>query len=141
MEAAEILREAFPVTSERTALELVETQERPDGGLALVVRLVVWEVDGEARSIRDVKEQEVYCLRADQRGDPRLAACVQGWRQALEFVLRQEDPHGDDRLMSVMPHDLVGIGELLALKRPRTADEFCDACLTGRKRLGWLVRR
>lgn len=130
MSAAQILEAVFPIASELTRLELVEVHER-DGGISLTVRLIVME-PGEPPTIRDIKEQEVFALAAKHREDPRLAACVEGWALALKHVFDQ----GVDEIEALMPHDLVLIGGMLQLKRPRTAEDFCDAALAGKQRLG-----
>jgi hypothetical protein len=141
MDVAQILADAFPVASELVRLELVEVSERDNGGIAVTVRLVVCErVDADTVLIRDIKEQEVWALSAAQRGDPRLAACVAGWAEALRHVFEEEDAHAADGVETLMPHELVIIGPLLTLKRPRTAEDFTDAALTGKQRLGRFLR-
>lgn len=141
MDVAQILADAFPVASELVRLELVEVSERDGGGVAATVRLVVCDRSEEGTvAIRGIKEQEVYVLTAAQRGDPRVAACVAGWAEALRHVFEEEDAHAADGVDSLMPHDLVMIGSLLLLKRPKTADDFTDAALAGKQRLGRFLR-
>lgn len=140
MDSAQIFADVFPIGSQLSTLELVEVQER-DGALVLTVRLVLWSArESGERTIDSIKEQEVYALGASQREDPRLAACVAGWAAAVRYVFEQDDEHAAELVNGLMPHELVVIGELLALKRPRTADDFTDAALSGRQRLGRFLR-
>lgn len=136
MDAVQILEEVFPVGSGLVRLELVEIREHAGGGLMMTVRLVVCERDGEAVAIRDIKEQEVYTLAAADREDPRLAAAVAGWALAVQHVFEQANAE----IESSMPHDFVVIGALLRLRRPQTAEDFCDAALAGKRRLGQFLR-
>lgn len=139
MDAAQLLSDVFPISSRLSALELVEVQER-GGGLTMTVRLCVYEERGDERTIRDVREQEVYTVSAAHREDPRLAACVAGWAEAVRHVLAEDDEHERRMIDEIMPHELVIIGPMLALKRPRTAEDFTDAALSGRSRLGKFLR-
>lgn len=132
MDVAQIFAEVFPIGSELSQLELVEMQE-PDGAVVLTVRLVIYEARDEVRTIRDIKEQEVHVLGAAQREDPRLAACVTGWAAAVREVFERDDERAAGTIETLMPHELVVVGPLLALKRPRTAEEFTDAALAPRR--------
>lgn len=136
MDALSLLRDIFPIAADRVSLELVELDVR-DGIILAVVRLIAWDVDGETRQIRDVKEQEVALGRAASLEQPRAAACIEGWKQALEHLFAQDDV---EEIEGLMPHELMpSFTELLALKRPRSADDFADALLGSRQRLGrWL---
>jgi hypothetical protein len=152
------LRAALPIETDLFALRLVDhgsddgigaselgIRERPDGDTVAILQLVVHERAGGNKQIRDIKEQEVVVLRARHRDDPRLAAYVAGWREALlEVFERQEalllrdkaaferQKHSVDCLM---PHDLC-MPDLLDLKRPRDASAFADALLSSPKRFG-----
>jgi hypothetical protein len=139
MDAAQIFAEVFPIAAGSASLELVEARDQDNGSLRLTVRIILW-APGEdgTRTIRDVKEQDVYVIGPQHRGDPRLAACVAGWAEAVRFVFEQDDEGG--RFACIMPHDLIVVGSLLALKRPRTADDFTAAALAGKQRLGRFVR-
>lgn len=136
----QVFEDAFPVGSERISLELVEARLR-DEAVILTVRLLVWDVEGESRTIRDIKEQEVWAGPAAILQDPRLAVCVAGWRQAIELLFAQDDPRWLDAVDCAMPHDLFPrFPELLALKRPRDAEDFADALLGSKQRLGRYLR-
>jgi hypothetical protein len=139
MDPAQIFADVFPIGSQLSTLELVEVSER-GGAIMLTVRLFHWSMQDGQRTIADIKEQEVYALGAAQREDPRLAACVAGWAEAVRHVFEQDDEHAAELVHGLMPHELVVIRELLALRRPRTAEDFTDAALSGRKRLGGFLR-
>ena len=153
----EALRAALPIETEFFALLLVDpasdhhtgtsvpgVRVRPDGHTIATLQLMVYEMVGNKRQIRDIKEQEVVLLRAEHRDDPRIDAYVAGWRDAVIEVLTQQEAllkrdraaferfkHSVDRLM---PHDLC-TPELLDLKRPQDAAAFTDALLN-KKRFG-----
>lgn len=132
-----VFEDAFPIVSERTSLELVEVKLQGDEDVRLVVRLFVWDGEGEARAVRDIKEQDVFVGPVTIVEDPRLAACVAGWRLAIERLFAQDDARWYDRVDSAMPHELVPVfAELLALKRPRDADDFAEALLGSKQRFG-----
>ena len=150
------LSAVFPIQSEDIALVLAcyETDEAapairvlPDGATAATIQLIVYDVIGGKRQVRDIKEQSVVLLAAKHRNDPRLDAYVTGWRDALLAVfesqeaLRKRDRAAFEKLKhsidSLMPHDLCK-PELLNLKRPRDAAAFTDALLST-KRFGHLL--
>ncbi len=139
MDSAQIFADVFPIGSQLSTLELVEVSER-DGAVLLTVRLVHWSLLDGQRTIHSVKEQEVYAVGAAQREDPRLAECVAGWAAAVRYVFEQDDEHAAEIVQGLMPHELVVIGGLLALKRPSTAEDFTDAALSGRQRLARFLR-
>jgi hypothetical protein len=149
--------EALPIETEFFALLLVDpasdhhtgasmpgVRVRPDGHTIATLQLIVREVVGDQRRIRDIKEQEVVVLRREHRHDPRIGAYVAGWRDAvLEVFTQQEallkrDRAAFERLEHsvdcLMPHDLC-TPELLDLKRPQDAAAFTDALLN-KKRFG-----
>lgn len=140
MDAAQIFGDVFPIGSELSTLEVVHVEER-DAGVVLTLRLIHWSrgEDGQ-RSLDTIKEQEVFALATAQREDPRLAACVAGWAAAVRYVFEQDDEHGADTIQGLMPHELCVVGALLELKRPQSAEDFTDAALSGRKRLGGFLR-
>lgn len=148
------LHALLPIRSDRFSLESGEyiDEDAPDvadppGALRVTVRTVVWEASDGALSIRDVKEQGVMWLHARHREDPRVRAYMEGWAAALQFVL---DRHAElaaagalsarvsERLEFSMPFDLF-CPAVLDLKRPRTADEFAEALLSSKQRLGRLL--
>ncbi len=136
MDALEIVRAVFPVMAGPGSLELAseEPSEDPE---RLTVRLVVWdEVDGN-RQIRDIKEQQVYVGGLEEVDTARLAMAVDGWRMAIEQLFAQDS---SEWLGVLMPSDLIrDFSELVALKRPRSADDFAEALLSSKQRLGrWL---
>lgn len=115
----------------------------PPGALRETVRTIVWERDGEQRSIRDIREQEVLWLHARHREDPRVPAYLAGWAAAVQFVT---DRHAElaaagalpervaQRLEYCMPFELFS-PDVLDLRRPQTADDFTAALLSSKKRL------
>lgn len=151
--------ELFPISSERFSLELVRESVHQDAGevwggidgvdegpLRATLRTIVWEVDGETRSIRDIKEQIVPWLCAEHREDPRVRAYLEGWAQAVRYVLAQHDElqaagstgAAADKLEISMPYDFF-YPAVLRLRRPQTADQFTEALLSSKKRLGKLL--
>lgn len=141
MTGLQVFEDAFPVISERTSLELVEARLREDDAVILRVRLFVWDVEGESRMVRDIKEQDVFVGTATMLQDPRLAACVGGWRLAIEQLFAQDDPRWFDDVACAMPDDLIKpFSQLLALKRPRDAEDFAEALLASKPRLGRYLR-
>ena len=138
MDVPQLIRDAFPVGSDRVSLELVDVEIQPAGGMTATVRLVIWDVDGETRSIRDIREQQIWLGDAAiLAADPRTPVAIQGWRLAIEHLFAQDDLGWVDCLM---PHELMPrLVDLLALKRPRDAEDFADALLASKQRLGrWL---
>lgn len=160
MSFADSLRAAFPIETELFSLVLAHSatdyttgesipviRERPDGSTAATVQLMVYDLVGGERRVRDIKEQEVVLLAAKHRSDPRADAYLAGWREALLAVfqsqeaLLERDPAAYEKLKhsvaNLMPHDLCK-PDLLDLKRPRDAEAFTDALLST-KRFGPLL--
>lgn len=152
--------ELFPISSERFSLEFVpETvnentgevwggvQGIDEGPLRATLRTIVWEVDGDTRSIRDIKEQELVWLSERHRDDPRARAYLEGWAQALRYLFAQREElqaaglltgKAADILEMCMPHDLM-CPDVLDLRRPQTADDFTEVMVSSKKRLGKLL--
>lgn len=158
MDVARLFSEVFPIQSELFELAFVPevvdentgevfggTHEDDRGYWRATMRTITWERDeGGERQIRDVKEQDVVWLYPEHRDDPRVPAYVAGWAAAVQYVL---DRHaelaaagqpGADRLDVSMPHDFFNPG-VLELSRPKTADDFTDALLSSKKRLGKML--
>lgn len=158
MSLVEAFSQLFPILSEHHSLELVDEsvdsageawggcKVTADGRLEATVRLFVWDVQGEERTIRDIKEQQVTVVAAEHLEDPRVPAYLEGLAAALKLAFARVDEtiadkgHGavTDRLEQAMPYEFFP-GDVLALRRPQTAEDFSDALLTNRKRLGWLL--
>lgn len=159
MELALLFAEVFPIRSDVFELAFVSevvdertgevsggTCEDPRGYWRATLRTISWErgADGEPQ-IRDVKEQECVWLYPEQKDDPRVPAYVAGWAAAVQYVV---DRHaelaavGDARagalLDATMPYDFICPG-VLRLRRPQTADDFTDALLSSKSRLGKLL--
>lgn len=99
-----------------TSLEYVQTQRR-GGGLNLVVRLVVWDRNGDTMSIRDVKEQEVAFLTPGPGLEPeRVVAFLQAFSECGSQWLAKADPD------ALMPHDVLISPQ--AYKSGKTVDDF-----------------
>lgn len=160
MDLASVFAEQFPIGSDTFSVELVpETvhedsgeitggvHESADGRLLATLRTYVWEIEGGVRSIRDIREQQLVVLPAELSADPRVPAYFAGWAAALRHVLER---HAElaaagartdaqrQRLEYAMPSDLL-FPDVLKLRRPQTPDEFTDALLSGKKRLGRLL--
>ncbi|MFY0540475.1 hypothetical protein [Nannocystis pusilla] len=157
MSLAEALGQLFPIVSQHHSLELVSESVdsageawggcsvTADGRLEATVRLVVWDVQGEERMIRDVKEQQVTIVAAKHLEDPRVPAYLEGLAAALDLAFSRLDeaiadkgPVAASAIEVAMPYEFFP-GDVLALRRPQTAEDFKDALLTNRKRLGWLL--
>jgi hypothetical protein len=149
----------FPITSERLAIEFVPEsvdedtgevrggfQEMTDGRLVATLRMILWDLDGGERTVRDIREQELVVLHGERSYDPRVPAYFAGWAAAVRFVFGRLDelaaagelPDLDERLGDLLPADLV-FSEVLEQRRPQTADDFTEALLSGKKRLGGLL--
>lgn len=125
-----VLSAAFPAQAERASLEYVETVTRPTGGFAIVVRLVLWDLsaDGNTRSIRDLKEQEVWF-------DPHGSSLERLSTYATAFVHVASCALGNvERVEWLMPHDLF-ISNVLKLSRAVSYLDFVKA-LSVKSRLG-----
>lgn len=97
-------------------LEYVEPTLR-SGHLFLVLRLVVWELDGENRSIRDVKEQEVCFLSPGPGLAPtRVTNYLAAFSECMSAKFAQLEPD------TLMPHDLVISPQ--QYKSGQTVDDF-----------------
>ena len=78
----------LPIRSDTHAPELVKTQGEDTAlNLRATVRMIARDGEGEARSIRHIREQDVVWLLARHRADPRVPAYLDGWADALRFVL------------------------------------------------------
>ncbi|WAS96690.1 hypothetical protein [Nannocystis punicea] len=156
MELAPAFSEQFPISSDRFALEFSEEKvgdgeacaacvlnER--GDLVATIRVLVWDVSGDERLIRDIKEQQVTIVPAAHLDDPRVPAYFAGWAAALRFAferlsdaIAQGSAALSDRIESAYPYKMF-CPEVLGLSRPQTADDFTEVLLSNRKRLGWLL--
>jgi hypothetical protein len=135
----ELLRDTFPARSELASLEFVDAALRDERAVIVTIRLVGWDrgEDGTL-SIRDVKEQDVFVGEVEVLAHPLLGACVTGSIMALDQLFAQDDLTWVE---TVMPADLLHpFGALLRLKRPRTAEDFGEALLASRQRLGQFLR-
>lgn len=149
MDLALLFSEAFPIGSELFELALVSesggAQADPRGHWRATIRLIVFErVDGD-RQVRDIKEQECVWLYPQHREDPRVPAYVAGWAAAVQFIFERNaelvdagDAGASDRIDTAMPFDFFN-PDVLALRRPQTAEDFTDALLSSKKRLGKLL--
>jgi len=134
MDALQIVRDVFPISGGLGQLHLAEHEGGPTEPDRLTIRLVVWDGPEEALQIRDVKEQQVWVGGLADVDPERLTQAVTGWRMALEQLFAQSDTGW---LECLMPSDLVPrFAELVALRRPRSADDFAEALLASKQRLG-----
>lgn len=158
MDLAAAFSQHLPISSAHYSLEIAEQRIDGDAGEAwsvlsvnaegdrvVTARLVVWEVDGDDRSIRDVKEQDVVVVPAAYVDDPRVPAYFEGWAAAirtaftrLEEVIAEGNAAVGERVEEAVPYEMF-CPEVLGLRRPQTAEQFTEALLSNRKRLGWLL--
>ncbi|MCY1054191.1 hypothetical protein [Nannocystis sp. SCPEA4] len=159
MDLAAAFSQHLPISSAHYSLEIAEQRIDGDAGEAwsalsvnaegdrvVTVRLVVWEVDGDDRSIRDIKEQDVVVVPAAHVDDPRVPAYFDGWAAAVrtaftrleEVIVAEGEAAAGNRVEEAVPYEMF-CPEVLELRRPQTAEEFTDALLSNRKRLGWLL--
>jgi len=119
-------RDHFPATAENelASIDYVSVSQRDGGSYGVVIRLIGWELNADAgvKSIRDVKEQEIYL------GLPGLDLATIGRMRellaAMVRVLEKALTHAE--VESLMPHDLVDFGPL-KLARSKTVDDFVKA--------------
>jgi hypothetical protein len=131
----------FPIEAPLASIELVDLDYHrehdtpivgPDGELRATLRLIVWSEEGGQRSIRDVKEKHVRIARADHLGDvDRLHEYLHATRLVVAEALEHEE------VECCMPDDFI-FPEVLGLKRPRHAQDFCQA-LSVDSRLGSML--
>ena len=159
MELASLFSEVFPLRSDVFELSFVaETVDEGTGEVSggvhadgngywrATMRTISFERGGDGElQIRDVKEQGVVWLYPEHADDPRVPAYVAGWAAAVQYVLDRHaevaaagDDGVTDRLDVVMPYDCF-CPSVLRLRRPQTADEFTDALLSSKSRLGKLL--
>ncbi|MFZ6181282.1 hypothetical protein [Nannocystis pusilla] len=158
MSLVEAFAQLFPISSPHFSLELTDESVdsagetwggcsvTADGRLEATIRLVVWDVQGEQRTMRDIKEQQVTIVSAAHLDDPRVLAYFEGWAAAMDLAFARLDEAiaaggsgaSSGRIETAYPHEFFP-GDVLALRRPETAEDFTDALLSNRKRLGWLL--
>ncbi|MFN0252579.1 MAG: hypothetical protein ACKV2T_37225 [Kofleriaceae bacterium] len=125
-------KDAFPARTEATSLEYVSVESKGEGKLAVVMRVIRWDVHTETgvQSIRDVIEQEVgFTMNSlDLTGIGRLREYV----AALVKVIEKALLHPDTEV--ALPHDLMDFSAL-KLAKANTEAEFI-AALSVASRLG-----
>lgn len=155
LDVAAAFVDELPISAGRFTVELVpETVDEDTGeilggfhenaghGLTAVLRVTVWDGDGDARTPREVREAAVSIARSEHAYDLRLPAYFAGWAAALRTLFERHAAldAGDARraaLEAVEPEALV-CPQVLALGRPQTAEGFAAALLADR-RLGRLL--
>lgn len=137
-----IVRSAFPVNAGLFEIALGTASAYGDdkvfgavvdrgGSIAIVVQLLVYEPADGQLMIRDIKEQEVYTLPAERRGErERFDAFVQGLADGIRALF--EARPNDERVAYAMPSELWD-SSLLALKRAKTREDFANAYRTRKK--------
>jgi hypothetical protein len=155
MDLRPLLEATFPIESSYFSLAWApeeDQRQRPASAakddIWVVLRLICWEPDEESQHIRDVKEQPVLLVPGVNRHDERLEAWLRGLREALLTVMESQDPsverddqeamYSENALACLFPADLVPY-EVLELARPRTAEDFAQALLGTKKRLGRML--
>ncbi|WAS96532.1 hypothetical protein [Nannocystis punicea] len=148
MDLAGAFVELFPITYKQFSVELVPDKDTGDGGLrrtddgelCATLRLSVSEGDEEVAS----SQGEVTFVYEPHGDDPRIVAYFAGWAAALRRVLEcHADPDAlpealRDRLSFVGVDELVFPG-VLWLGWPQTVDDFTEALLSNKRRLGRLL--
>lgn len=130
----------FPIGDGLVSLEVAEpwgsAVDDPER-TTVTVRLIVLEPDG--RSVRDIKEQELYCgSPALYEDSTRVDEMLYAQQQVLGQLLR--DLSGKrDVVDTLMPHDLL-FTDVMTLVRARTREDFAQA-LRAKSRLGRLLSR
>ena len=155
MTPEELFAACLPIETSRHSLVLVPETVDPNTGevfggfdgedeLSVTLQLLRWEAGPEGRTVRDIKEQRVTVVPRGGREDPRLAAYFAGWAEAVRVVFAEHDERAaagtlPDELAEALeragPAELAGC-DVLAMRRPRSAADFTDALLRGRRRLG-----
>jgi hypothetical protein len=102
--------------------------------MKFVLRLIVFDLEGEKATVRDIKEQEVYFGETPFREHrARFAAFLDGWTRALRAFFA-----ATGTVETLMPHDLSFPGTL-ELRKAETAEDFEAAHLV-KSRLGrWMA--
>ena len=109
---------------------------RVDQGVVLAsFRLIRWDRAESGWTICDIKEQDVF-LMEDGPEDPRLEAMITGWARALGVALHALE--GKPKADWAMPCEFYD-PHVLSLKRAKTADDFFEAFLGSKKRLGRFI--
>ena len=129
-ELEEIFAAEFPLKAKNDLAELVfvELSDRGTGLYGVVVRLICWADDHGTRSIRDVKEQDIYLDLPEDCTFERLVIYLRGMDMAMQDVLAS--PEVD----TLMPHDLLD-WSALELRKAETIEDF-DKALRMKSRLG-----
>jgi hypothetical protein len=133
------LVDSFPLQLGGAVLEIAEPDSNPHcakpGECWATVRLIRFDSDG---SISDIVEQPVCIARASAMLDnhERVRNCVAAHGELLCELFE----HNRECALTLMPHNLLFIHELLALERAFTVDDFVRALLA-KKRLGSLISR
>jgi hypothetical protein len=125
-------RDAFPAKSDLSSVEYVSVEAKDNGKVAVVIRLVRWDVNEETQvqSIRDVIEQEIsFSMKSfDLAGIGRLREYV----TALSKVLEKALPQTENEFL--YPQDLMDFSALKLAKAQTEAD--FTAALSVPSRLG-----
>ena len=131
-EIDQAFKDTFPARSPTSSIEYVSLEQRNDEEFGVVMRLIVWDVNEASgtRSIRDVKEQEIY-MKLDALDQASLGRFVEMLR-AMVDVLSRALAHSSVEYL--MPHDLIDFGPI-RLSRSHTKDDFVRA-YSQRSRLG-----
>lgn len=108
--------------------------ESRSGDLCLDLLFICFDEPNEdgVQLIEDAKSQECVLVFADHVDHPHLKAYLDGWAQALLHIFAHGDPK---HLQKLTPQELIFPG-VLNLRAPRTAEEFTQALLGSRHRLG-----
>ena len=123
-----VLQECFPVSEGNFSYDFVSyANDR------VTVRLIVYEESNGQKSIRDIKEQELFLFDPVMlEGDTPILELLRGWSQALrEVFTKVKDPK---KLEWLMPHDL-GPGDAIRLRKANSAADYREAMLK-KSRLG-----
>ena len=136
-----LFREHLPISSPgdgqcRLMFALADDVRVDQGVVRASFQLIRWDRAESGWAICDIKEQDVF-LMGDGPEDPRLEAMLAGWARAMGVALHalEGKPDAADWAMPFEFYD----PHVLSLKRAKTADDFFEAFLGSKKRLGRFI--
>lgn len=155
MDPASVLADLLPILTPGHTLEQVpETIDENTGevlggwfgeaneSFVTTLRWTQWLVEDGQRVAWRAHEDRLRLIFAEHRGDPRVDAYLAGWVAAVRLVFARDDEAraaGSPRPLEYATLDLLVAPDTLALRRPKSADDFTDALLSSPRRLGRLL--
>jgi len=100
MNASDAFRAVMPIQAGLISIELASLEpELQAPNLSFTLRLIRWEMDGEERSLSELKEQQVDVLPGELLKDPRVPAYFRAWASAVQEQVSEQ-------ATELMPSDL-----------------------------------